>query len=406
MDALRVLHVSPYGEEASAYGGIPRAVTALVRALARNGHRVTLATTDAGTAAARAEGPSIRISEGVHLRTFPNVSNAAAYHFQMFLPRGLDGYLDGHAREFDVAHLHGCHHVPGVIAARALNRAGVPWVLSPHGIAGFIERRRAAKRIFDALVGHGVRREAAVVTALGERERRDLIALGVSDARIRMLPSPVDPDELLAVDGGGAIPAPGIFRARLAIGKAPLVLFLGTLTPRKRLDSLLRALATAGLADAQLVIAGNDMGAGAAARRLAAVLGVAPRVRFLGLLTGRERVAALRDADVVACASEHESFGLVPLEALMVGTPAVAADDSGAADIIRGTRGALLVRPGDVTALARAIRTILDDVGALRAAAAQATAVVRDRCSPGRIAQAAVQLYDEVLATRADGVLA
>jgi glycosyltransferase involved in cell wall biosynthesis len=133
---------------------------------------------------------------------------------------------------------------------------------------------------------------------------------------------------------------------------------------------------------------------------------VAPRVRFLGLLTGRERLAALRAADVVACASEHESFGLVPLEALMVGTPAVAADDSGAADIIRGTRGALLVRPGDVTALARAIRTILDDVGAWRAAAAQAAAVVRDRCSPGRIAQAAVQLYDEVLATRADGVLA
>ena len=406
MDALRVLHVSPYGDRATGYGGIPRAVTVLTRALAGSGHRVTLATTDAGTAVARAHGPSIRLSEGVEVRTFPNLSNAAAYRLQTFLPRGLAGYLARHAGEFDVAHLHGCHHLPGVMAARALARAGVPWVLSPHGTAGFIERRRVAKRVFDALLGHAVRRDAALVTALGELERRALVALGVPDARIRRLPAPIDLDELApAGDDRGALPVRGSFRARL-VRQAPVVLFLGTLTPRKRLDALLHAFAALRSADTQLVIAGNDMGAGRAARRLAVRLGLASRVRFTGLLTGHDRVAALRDADVVACASEHESFGLVPLEALLVGTPAVAADDSGAAGVIRDAGGAMLVAPGDVAALARAIRTILDDVGAWRAAAAAAAAVVRDRCSPGRIAREAVQLYGEIAATRAVGVLA
>src|SRR5215813_4276513 len=43
---MRILHVSPYGEAAWAYGGIPRVVGALSRGLARRGHDVTVCTTD------------------------------------------------------------------------------------------------------------------------------------------------------------------------------------------------------------------------------------------------------------------------------------------------------------------------------------------------------------------------
>lgn len=43
---MRILHVSPYGEAAWAYGGIPRVVGALSRGLAKRGHIVTVCTTD------------------------------------------------------------------------------------------------------------------------------------------------------------------------------------------------------------------------------------------------------------------------------------------------------------------------------------------------------------------------
>ena len=39
---------------------------------------------------------------------------------QCFLPLGLAGYLKRHAAAFDVAHLHACRNLPGVIAARHL----------------------------------------------------------------------------------------------------------------------------------------------------------------------------------------------------------------------------------------------------------------------------------------------
>ena len=144
VDSLRVLHVVPYYEDGWAYGGIPRATSALARALAAAGHTVTVVTTDAGDADRRAP-RGVDDRAGVTVHTFPNLSNALAYR-QMFVPLGLGAWLRRHASEFDVAHLHGCRHLPGALAARALARAEVPWVLAPHGTAPLIERRREIGR--------------------------------------------------------------------------------------------------------------------------------------------------------------------------------------------------------------------------------------------------------------------
>ena len=97
--------------------------------------------------------PPHRTGGNVELRVFPNVSNRLAYDCQCFLPLGLSGYLKRHAAAFDVAHLHACRNLPGVIAARHLQDAGVPYVLAPNGTAPNLERRRAAKRVFDAVFG-------------------------------------------------------------------------------------------------------------------------------------------------------------------------------------------------------------------------------------------------------------
>ena len=159
---LRVLHVTPYSDLAWGYGGIPRVVGALSRGLARRGHDVTVCATDAHDATTRLPGhagpwfrarPPMAAPDGVVLRIFPNLSNRVAYALQAFLPLGLDDYLRTHAADFDVAHLHGCHHLLGTLAAYHLRRAGVPYVVAPNGTAPVFERRRTAKRVFDALFG-------------------------------------------------------------------------------------------------------------------------------------------------------------------------------------------------------------------------------------------------------------
>jgi glycosyltransferase involved in cell wall biosynthesis len=408
MPPLRILHITPYSARAWAYGGIPRVAGALTKALARLGHSVTVCATDACTAKTRlaaddgrraaddgllASGNGGRTAE-VELRIFPNVSNRLAYHAQLFLPRGLRGYLRAHAHQFDVAHIHACRNVPGVLAARALAAAGVPYVLAPNGTAPLLERRRLAKRVFDAVAGQSVVDGAARVLAVSAAETRQLSDMGIQSDRIRQIANPLDLDEF------PCLPPRGGFRRDWSLGDAPVVLFLGKITPRKRLDTLVRAFATLPHRAARLVVAGNDMGGLEAMRALARALGIDDRLTCTGLLEGHRRLAALGDADVVVYASEDEVFGLVPLEALLCGTPVVVGNDSGCGEVIRAVGGQQTVAPGDKDALMRAIAAVLDAPAQARAAAADAGQHVRRLFGSDVIAADLAEVYREILSPR------
>ena len=402
MQALRVLHVTPYGGDAWAYGGIPRLSDAMARGLAARGHHVTVCTTDACDADRRLAAPSggaklaaraaVRTAHGVELRVFPNVSNRLAYNYQCFLPVGLSRYLKRHAASFDVAHLHACRNVPGAIAARYLRAAGVPYVLAPNGTAPNLERRRLAKSVFDALAGTNVMHGASRVLAVTRAEERQLTALGVPAERISLVPNPI------ALEEFDPRPSPGSFRERHGINGS-LVAYLGQLTPRKRVDVLVKAFAAVNNGTGTLVVAGNDMGAGDVARTAARQFGVARRTLFTGLLAGRARLELLADADVVVYPSEHEIFGLVPLEALLSGTPVVVADDSGCGEVIAATGGGLVV-PGERDALRSAIEHILGAPAHWRAAARHAAERVKALYARDVVCAQLEDVYAEMAAAR------
>ena len=288
---------------------------------------------------------------------FPNLSNRLAYHLQLFLPLGLSTYLSEHAGRFDVAHLHACRNIPGAIAAYHLRRAGVPYLLAPNGTAPRIERRLLAKRVFDLVMGQRILTRAARVLAVSNAERAQLRTLGVDAATIRVVPNPVDLDEFRAPL------ARGRFRARVGLAdSARVVMFLGKLTPRKRVDVLVRAFAALDRpanTDLRWSSPGTTWGPAPRFVRWFATLDLEARTLFTGLLRGQDRLDALADADVVVYPSQDEVFGLVPLEALLSGTPVIVADDSGCGEIMRQIGGGEVVPAGDVDALARAIARTL-----------------------------------------------
>lgn len=367
MSLLRILHVVPYFEGAWAYGGIPRLATAMVRGLARRGHQVTVCTTDAGDDTSRWGVPPDRFPpRDIEVHVFPNLSNRLAYHWQLFTPVGLASFLRRRALSFDIAHLHACRNLPGILAARRLRRAGVPYLLSPNGTAPTIERWLLAKRVVDRLGAMRVLDGAARIVAVSDAERRQLIDLGVSAARIVIVPNPLDTREFEPAPDATA------FRRRLGVDRAPVVLFLGKLTPRKGVDLLVHAFARTRTAGAHLVIAGNDMGAGVQVEAAIAVTGVTGRVTHTGLLRGRERLDAVAAADVVVYPSRDEVFGLVPLEALLAGTPVIVCGDSGCGEVIGRVGGGHIVPVGEPEILAGAIDSVLADstLWRMRAAAA------------------------------------
>ena len=399
MQELCILHVTPYSADAWAYGGIPRLSYAMARSLADRGHRVTICTTDVCDADHRLAPPDggsrfsawrpVTPDERITVRIFPNLSNRLAYHQQVFAPFGMRRFLRRHARSFDVAHLHACRNLPGVFAARSLHKAGVPYVLAPNGTAPRIERRRLAKRLFDAAFGNDVTRHAHRVLAVTEAERQQLHDVGVDDDRIRLVANPIDLDEF------STPPQPDAFKTRHGL-TGPLVVYLGKITPRKRVDLLVRAFARLSAPAASLLVAGNDRGAEASARQEAEAAGVMGRSRFMGLLQGSERLELLAAADVVVYPSEHEIFGLVPFEALLVGTPVVVSDDSGCGEVVQQVGGGLVV-PGREAELVRAIDSVMRRQDYWRAAARTAALDVRQRFGAATIGARLEELYGEMV---------
>jgi glycosyltransferase involved in cell wall biosynthesis len=80
--------------------------------------------------------------------------------------------------------------------------------------------------------------------------------------------------------------------------------------------------------------------------------------------------AVLAGLDVLVCPSDHEPFGMIVLEALAAGTPVVASDSGGPAEILQQGRSGLLFATGDAAALADAVVRLLDDP-AMRACLAE-----------------------------------
>jgi glycosyltransferase involved in cell wall biosynthesis len=131
---------------------------------------------------------------------------------------------------------------------------------------------------------------------------------------------------------------------------------MGRLHPSKAHDVTLRALRR--LPDAWLWIAGSGP-LESELKRLAADLGVADRVRWLGWRTDAD--ALYRTADVCVFPSRYEPLGNVVIQAWAHGLPVVAAESVGPAALIHDGFDGRLVPVDDPEALAGAVREVLDD---------------------------------------------
>jgi glycosyltransferase involved in cell wall biosynthesis len=119
---------------------------------------------------------------------------------------------------------------------------------------------------------------------------------------------------------------------------------LGSLTPIKRYDLLLRAFAKAARAvpNMLLVIAGDGPLAGPLRGR-AAELGVTDRVRWLG--QRRDVAAVLAGVDIYACTSSSEEMSNALLEAMACGVAVISTTVGDHAALLHGGRCGLLVPP-------------------------------------------------------------
>lgn len=245
------------------------------------------------------------------------------------------------------------------------------------------------KLFYEPFLEFTLRRAARIVVsspALAENAR----TLRPYRGKCVVIPFGFDPARFSGVSAPPAGPA----------GDAPpTVLFVGRLVEYKGVDVLLRALA--GLTGVRAVLVGEGPRR-AALEELSSDLGLRDRVTFEGEVSD-ERMAELYgacDLFVLPSVTRAEAFGLVQLEAMAAGKAVVSTSvPTGVPWVNQHERTGLIVPPGDVPALRRAIDRLLSDQDLRSRMGREGRARVSRDFTPARMIQQMLALYREVIAT-------
>lgn len=272
-------------------------------------------------------------------------------------------YYEAKNRAFDARLARAIGRAEGLTSIHVWNSqaTGVIAAAKRRGLRVVVDRAsthiRAQSRLLrDAYARHGIRYEPThprvVARCLRDYELADLVTV----------PSPFAYDSFLAEGYDGARLVLNPFGANLNVDAPPIaarpgpftVLFVGQVGVRKGVPELLAAWERAALPDARLVLAG---GVEPMSRAILQPDRPGPGVTFAGFVS--DVGALMRAAHVFAFPSIEEGSALVTYEAMAHGLPMIVTPNAGS--VARAGDDALFVPPGDIEALAHALRRLHDD---------------------------------------------
>ncbi len=381
-------------------GGLNVYVRELSRELAERGHEVDVFTRRAGDVPATE--PSL-VDGSPHARLIHIDAGPAEYVEKPELPAYLDQFEQGvvafaerEGTTNDIVHSH--YWLSGVVGERLKARWGVPHLTMFHTLAEVKSRSRISEWEPDVRIQaeHAIVQQADRIIAAGSDEKELLVRLyGAAAERISVIPCGVNLDLFQPVEQAEA-------RRALALRDDDrILLFVGRIEPLKGIDILLGAAAELAMEhDCSVLVIGGDSGAQqgeiAYLRNLAARLGIAERVSFLGAVDHERLPLYYSAADVCVVPSFYESFGLVALEAMACGTPVVASRVGGLAGTVRDGETGYLIPWRCPEPFAERIELLLGNEELRRAFGRTARETV-ERFRWANVAESVIGVYRELI---------
>ncbi len=364
--------------------GVVHSLVAFVSALRAEGHRVIVVAPrvpghqDADPDVIRC--PSLRTREA---------------DFPAGIPFGPGVWRTLRALEADIVHTHGPFTM-GAAAAGLARRRGLPLVFTHHTLYDeYVHYAPGPRWLLRPMVrGYATRyaNRCDCIIAPSRALAARLRAQGVG-SRIEVLSTgALDPQVFRSLDPSWVRPAFGLQPGR------PLLVTASRMAREKSVDLVLQAFA--GIVrhrDAVLLVVGGGPEE-AALRRLAGQLGLGSHVVFTGLQPHRKALECMAAADVFVFGSQTETQGLVIMEAMAAGVPAVAVDAGGVADAVRDGLTGYLVRPSP-DALAEKVVHLLDNTVLRQTMAARAKEAAQEYALPA-LTRRLVDIYQSLLPVR------
>lgn len=251
------------------------------------------------------------------------------------------------SRSADIVHAN--WSISGFIAAMACRLTRTPLVTTIRGEDLSRAETSAVYRLFLRVCMHYGRRVVAVGGAMGQRLREMFPGAA---GKVMVLPNGVSP-ELLSLDAAS-------ISGRRSSGLRVLV--VGSLIPRKGVDTVINAIA--GLPDAT-VASLTLVGDGSERPRLEALAreqGVDGKVQFVGETDADKVMRYYASTDAFILASYSEGRPNVVMEAMAAAVPVVASEIDGVKELINAGETGLLFEAGNADSLAEQLARISGDI--------------------------------------------
>lgn len=387
---MRILFVIPYFAPAWSFGGPIKVVMELSKELLRQGHEVTVATTDVLDRKHR-HNKSIDTIDGIEVHYFKNISNTLAARANVYMPRGFRAWLKKNIRKYDVVHCHDLYTWLHVAVAEIAPQSGVSFLVQPHGAlnstrvaAGKTGFKKAFLKLYPSIL-----REASALIASTAKEKKDEI--GAYDSSL--LPKTFVVANGISTTQIAAPHADDAERQRLGLrpGERMLVYF-GRIQHIKGIDITLRALSLLPDVQYRFFVIGRDDGVLAQLQDLAKELKIHGRIVWVGPTFGAKLAVYLANADAFLFNSRSEALPMAVLDAAAAGLPPIISPYCNLPEVAAHGAGVVLSKNTPETTAA-AIRQYLTDPSAARTMRENCHRLIREHFNIASIAQTYLALY-------------
>lgn len=317
---MKILQLVPYFYPAWSYGGPAKLVYDTSQYFAKNGHSVTVYTSDAYDSKKRMPKNLYVSEQNLKVRYFKNFHNSLTYTYNIFFTPGL--YLRSiiEIKKFDIIHIHDFYTLQNFWIGILARFFKIPYILSVHGCLETerVKQRSLFKNLYYALYGGKLLKYATKVIATSENEILAYKNHGVKKSNIIFIGHGINKDEFKTNK------TKEICKKQFAVPeKNILITFLGRIHKIKGLDILVDAIAKLKTTNTTFIIAGSDDGYLGELKNSISQFKLQSRVTLLPACFGSEKAELFKATDIFVYPSYAEGFSLGILEAAAAGLPLV-----------------------------------------------------------------------------------
>lgn len=238
----------------------------------------------------------------------------------------------------DIIHAHSCFW-GGIAAAYISKKYNMPLVITEHSSLKYAKYAKDSYKqyIFDAY------KEADILISVGTGLKKEISEY--VDRDIMVIPNMVDLN-LFYIDNNK--------------NKKFTFFSCAFLEEGKGMGDLIKAFSMAFKGQDVILNIGGDGSTKNSLEELAKEINIDEQVNFLGALSREQVSEEMRKCDAFALPSEHETFGVVYIEALACGKPVIGANNGGAEDIIEEYNG-IIANKNDVDSIKDALIEIKEN---------------------------------------------